>query len=145
MQETVASRLIKLRTEKQLSQKKLAEMSGIGQSAIGNIEAGVRGYGASIVKVAAALGTNPDYLTLDSDDPSPTAQSANLPTIGEEARRFQRWLYKLKDKDLRERAADAAMQVVYQAVDAQAAALLPGTTPAPMAPSKKRRAEHPTR
>jgi transcriptional regulator with XRE-family HTH domain len=141
MQDTVASRLKRLRKESHLSQEKLAEKAGVGQSAIGNIEAGVRGYGSSVVRVAAALGTNPDYLMLDSDDPAPNAQAAPSTAISYEAERFGRWLYKIKDTDLRERTFDAAMQVVYRAIDGQSGVLPLAPTPRLAAPNRKPRGE----
>lgn len=139
MQETVASRLKRLRKGKGFSQEKLAEEAGVGQSAIGNIEAGVRGYGSSIVRIAAALDSNPDYLMLNSDDPSPNAQAPAKSAISYEAERFGRWLYKIKDKDLRERTADAAMQLIYRALDGQSGSPPPAPTPGPATPSKKPR------
>ncbi len=36
-----------------------------------------------------------------------------------EGDRFARWLYKISDRDLRERACDAAMQILYSAYDGQ--------------------------
>ena len=40
MEETLGQRLARLRKGKQLTQGQLAEIAGIGQSAIGNIESG---------------------------------------------------------------------------------------------------------
>lgn len=61
--ESIGKRLARLRKEKGLSQAKLAELAGFsGQGAIGNIERDVRGYGASILAIADALGTTPEYL-----------------------------------------------------------------------------------
>ncbi len=56
-----------------MSQAKLAELAGLsGQGAIGNIERDTRGYGASIVDIALALGTTPEYLrTGEAGKPSP--------------------------------------------------------------------------
>lgn len=67
--ETIGQRLKRLRTEKGLSQAKLAKEAGLSsQGAIGNIEAETRGYGESIVDIARVLGTTPDYLRLQSED-----------------------------------------------------------------------------
>lgn len=60
----MGQRLKRLREAKKLSQTGLAALSGVGQSAIGNIEAGIRGYGSSVVEIARALGTTPEYLQL---------------------------------------------------------------------------------
>lgn len=55
--------MARLRKEKGLSQAKLAELVGYsGAGAIGNIERDSRGYGVSIVAIAEALGTSPEYL-----------------------------------------------------------------------------------
>lgn len=71
--ETIGQRLKRLRTAKGWSQAKLARESGLSsQGAIGNIESDARGYGESIVDIATALETNPDYLRLQSDDDSPS-------------------------------------------------------------------------
>ena len=73
-EETVGQRLKRLRDAKGWSQAKLAKEAGLkSQGTVGNIEAGTRGYGESIVDIARALGTTPDYLRLSSltnDKPS---------------------------------------------------------------------------
>lgn len=70
--ETMGQRLKRLRTAKWWSQAKLARESGLSsQGAIGNIESDTRGYGESIVDIAAALETTPDYLRLQSEDAAP--------------------------------------------------------------------------
>lgn len=70
--ETQGERLARLRSAKGMSQAKLAELSGLsGQGAIGNIERGTRGYGASIIDIARALGTTPEYLRME-DSAAPT-------------------------------------------------------------------------
>lgn len=67
--ETLAQRLKRLRVERGLSQAKLGTAAGVSQSTIGNIESGTRGYGDSVVAIAAALGVQPGYLTLQLDAP----------------------------------------------------------------------------
>lgn len=62
MNDDIGARLRRLRTEAGLTQAELAAKVGVRQSAIGNIETGLRGYGASIVQIAAALKTTPIYL-----------------------------------------------------------------------------------
>lgn len=85
--ETIGQRLKRLRAAKGLSQAKLAKEAGLGsQGAIGNIEAGTRGYGESIVDIARVLETTPDYLRLQSDDLGEVVQTkpmAGLPLVGE--------------------------------------------------------------
>lgn len=41
-------------------------MSELSQAAIGNLESGIRGYGASILKISKALGVTPAYLNGES-------------------------------------------------------------------------------
>jgi transcriptional regulator with XRE-family HTH domain len=65
MDETQGNRLRRLRTEKGLTQKALGKLAGVGQTAIANIEADSRGYGLSVVAIAQALGTTPEYLQLE--------------------------------------------------------------------------------
>ncbi len=61
--ETIGQRLARLRKAKKISQAALATAAGLsGQGSIGNIERDVRGYGASIMAIANALGTTPEYL-----------------------------------------------------------------------------------
>ena len=64
MEETRGERLKRLRKARGLTQKDLAKAVGLGQTAIANIEADARGYGAGIVQIAKALGTTPEHLQL---------------------------------------------------------------------------------
>jgi transcriptional regulator with XRE-family HTH domain len=66
-QESLGKRLCRLRKVANLTQVELANKAGVAQSAIGNIEAGIRGYGASVVGIAKALGTTPEYLSLTTE------------------------------------------------------------------------------
>ena len=68
MNETIGQRLKRLRKDKGLTQVQLAKKSGVGQSAIGNIEAGMRGYGISVLAIAKVLETTPDYLQLSASE-----------------------------------------------------------------------------
>lgn len=85
MKETIGERLKRLRVAKELTQGALAKFADIGQSAIGNIEADTRGYGASVVPIAKALDTNPDYLQLKSNDPRPHPPPAVPPLRPQES------------------------------------------------------------
>lgn len=76
--ETMAQRLKRLREAKKLSQTGLAALSGVGQSAIGNIEADIRGYGSSVVAIARALGTTPEYLQLKTSNHGQTDPDAQV-------------------------------------------------------------------
>lgn len=63
--ETIGERLKRLRESKGISQGELAKRAGLkSQGAIGNIERGTRGYGASVVLIARELGTTPEYLQM---------------------------------------------------------------------------------
>jgi len=67
--ESIPERLVRLRTEKGMSQGALAKAAQLsGQGAIGNIERGTRGYGKSAVDIARALGVTPDYLMCLTDN-----------------------------------------------------------------------------
>ena len=59
MAETIAERLKRLRKTAGLTQAQLADAVGVTQSAIGNIETGLRDYGASVVGIAKVLGAAP--------------------------------------------------------------------------------------
>lgn len=84
MDETQGARLQRLRKSKRLSQAKLASLVGVGQSAIGNVEANIRGYGKNVVAVASVLEVSPDYLLMETDDPNGKAARKPRPlTLGE--------------------------------------------------------------
>lgn len=59
---TLATRLAWAREQKKLSQAELAKKSGVSQSTIGNLEAGIRLTARSITAIATALGVNPVWL-----------------------------------------------------------------------------------
>lgn len=59
---TLAARLAWAREKKRLSQAELAKKSGVSQSTIGNLEAGIRLTARSITAIATALGVNPVWL-----------------------------------------------------------------------------------
>lgn len=63
--ETPKDRLVRLRKAIGMSQTQLAQLAKVSQGTIGNLESGVRGYGESIVSIAAVLGVTPEYLRCD--------------------------------------------------------------------------------
>ncbi|MEY2735276.1 MAG: hypothetical protein RLZ58_685 [Pseudomonadota bacterium] len=63
MSESDADRLKRLRQQAKLTQAELAAKAGVAQTTIGNLEAGLRGYGKSVLAIAAALGVPPTQLT----------------------------------------------------------------------------------
>lgn len=61
-----------------MSQAALAKQAGLsGQGAIGNIENDTRGYGASIIDIARALQTTPEFLRGETMDPGSVDTTAN--------------------------------------------------------------------
>lgn len=64
---TIGQRLKQIRLERGLSQAALAKQANVSQGTIGNIESGQRGYGESIVDIAAALRVTPAFLRLEED------------------------------------------------------------------------------
>lgn len=76
--ETSGQRLARLRKERGMSQAALAKQAGLsGQGAIGNIENDTRGYGASIIDIARALQTTPEFLRGETMDPGSVDTTAN--------------------------------------------------------------------
>lgn len=76
--ETSGQRLARLRKERGMSQAALAKQAGLsGQGAIGNIENDTRGYGASIIDIARALQTTPEFLRGETMDPGTTSTTSS--------------------------------------------------------------------
>lgn len=76
--ETSGQRLARLRKERGMSQAALAKQAGLsGQGAIGNIENDTRGYGASIIDIARALQTTPEFLRGETMDPGTAGITSN--------------------------------------------------------------------
>ncbi|KAA9174657.1 helix-turn-helix transcriptional regulator [Delftia sp. BR1] len=76
--ETSGQRLARLRKERGMSQAALAKQAGLsGQGAIGNIENDTRGYGASIIDIARALQTTPEFLRGETMDPGSASTTSN--------------------------------------------------------------------
>lgn len=93
--ETPRERLKRLRKAKGLTQPELAKRAGVSQGTIGNLETGLRGYGESIVSIAAALGVPPEYLQCEADaDAERTEAAAPAPenSIGSDIRTVLRQL-----------------------------------------------------
>jgi transcriptional regulator with XRE-family HTH domain len=79
-EESMSDRLRRLRSAKKLTQAGLAAAADVSTSAIGNIEAGLRGYGGSVTAIAAALGTSPEYLQM-KPRATESNQGANAPGV----------------------------------------------------------------
>lgn len=69
MAELIPERLAERRKAAGLSQAELARRVGIGQSSANRLEAGETRNPRQIMEIAKALGTTPEYLTGESDDP----------------------------------------------------------------------------
>jgi phage repressor protein C with HTH and peptisase S24 domain len=81
---TLAERLIWAREQKGLSQEALAKLSGVSQSTIGNLEAGIRKTARKIVEIAAASEVDPIWLANGTGEPKPgvrAAPAASTPAV----------------------------------------------------------------
>lgn len=74
---TLAERLAWARNEKQLSQQQLADLAGVSQSTIGNLEAGIRSSARKITSIASALGVSAAWLA----DGQGEASDPSLPPV----------------------------------------------------------------
>jgi transcriptional regulator with XRE-family HTH domain len=137
--ETIATRLARLRNAKGLSQTELASKAGLAQGAIGNIEAGTRGYGRSVFKIAKALETTPEYLLMDDQ------AAANLESeLTKEALTVAAIFDWLTDKDDREQVRVIMTQAVLARLrptepleDDPPPQVLPTSKPVPAGRAKK--------
>lgn len=71
-------RLKLARQAKDITQAKLAKAVGLSQSAIGNIESGTRGFGASIIQIANELGVDAHWLATGEGEMIPSNTTANV-------------------------------------------------------------------
>ena len=69
--ELIPERLAERRQAAGISQAELARRVGIGQSSANRLESGGTRNPRQIVEIARALGTTPEYLTGETDDPAP--------------------------------------------------------------------------
>lgn len=69
--ELIPERLTERRKAAGISQAELARRVGIGQSSANRLEAGGTRNPRQIIEIARALSTTPEYLTGETDDPSP--------------------------------------------------------------------------
>lgn len=74
MVELIPERLTERRNAAGISQSELARRVGIGQSSASRLEAGGTRNPRQIVQIARILGTTPEYLTGETDDPQPTTE-----------------------------------------------------------------------
>ena len=138
MRSDFGQRLHQARKRAKRTQVQVCQAVGMTQGNYTQLESS--GQGSSYTpKIAAYLGVNTEWLAYGDGEmlasgainPEPQALTSD------EGERFVRWLYKIKDRDLRERARDAAMQILYSAYDGQWP--LPRPTQEQVLPSKKPR------
>ncbi len=74
---TLGQRIKTLRKALGLSQEQLAERIGIHQGSLSELERGrtKKGFGETIVKLATALHTNPEWLVTGKGSPTPSVQN----------------------------------------------------------------------
>lgn len=76
--ETLGQRLKRLRIEKGFTQATLAKAATVSQGTVGNIESGIRGYGAqTLLSISNVLGIAPEQLLTPSE--GEILDSATLP------------------------------------------------------------------
>ena len=137
MRTEFGQRLLQARKRAKRTQVQVCAAVGMAQGGYTQLE--TSGQGSSYTpKIAAYLGVSVNWLAYGQGDMLEDAPLVEPPS-SYEGERFTRWLYKIKDRDLRERACDAAMQILYSAYDGQWP--LPKPTPEQAAPSKKQRGE----
>lgn len=81
MAELIPERLAELRKSAGISQAELARRVGIGQSSANRLEAGGTRNPRQIIEIARVLGTTPEYLTGESDDPLISATGEQRPAL----------------------------------------------------------------
>lgn len=142
---SIADRLKRLRNAKKWTQAKLAGEAGVSTGTIGNVESGLREYGASVVDIARALGTTPEYLQM-KERKEPPAQPDRTEGLTRDALTVAAifdWLTEKRDRDV-------VCYILTQAVLERMAPNHPGAavdapqeqptdTPAPTVPAGKRR------
>ncbi|XAP76758.1 helix-turn-helix domain-containing protein [Citromicrobium bathyomarinum] len=75
----IVNRFVERREAAGLSQSALARQIGVGQSSINRIETGETHAPRNLLALARALGTSPEYLTGETDDPDPAAGRVGPP------------------------------------------------------------------
>lgn len=78
---TVGERIAKLRADLGLSQSELARRANVSQATIAKLEKGFTSGSSHIHRIARELGTTPQYLTGETDDPSEGALPLPTPDL----------------------------------------------------------------
>jgi len=68
-----------------MSQSELARRVGIGQSSANRLEAGSTRNPRHIIQLAKVLGTTPEYLTGETDDPQPSGEIRFVPAVPDQS------------------------------------------------------------
>lgn len=100
-------RIAELRVKLGLSQAQLAKKVGLSQATIGKLESGISSGSSHLHKIARALGTTAEYLSLETDDPSAGA----LPVPSPQALAEQLDLVEVPEIDLRFGMGSTALEV----------------------------------
>lgn len=66
----IPERLVRLMADRKINQSKLAQRVNVSQQTIGKLCKGASASSAHLHKIARELGTTPEYLTGETDDPS---------------------------------------------------------------------------
>lgn len=114
MTETEGLRLARVRKSAKLTQAKLAKAVGCSTSMIGNIEAGIRGYGESVVTIARELKVTPEYLQLITDE---LTEMSPVPGYSVEALALAWLLDQVSDRLDKKKAEVAASAAILQYVN----------------------------
>lgn len=138
MRSEFGQRLYAARKASKKTQAQVCAAVGLQQGSYAELEKVGKGS-SKTPKIAAFLGVSLNWLAYGEGEMLEDAPLAVETPSKYEGERFARWLYKIKDRDLRERACDAAMQILYSAYDGQWP--LPKPTPEPAPLSKKQRGE----
>jgi phage repressor protein C with HTH and peptisase S24 domain len=66
----IGERIAELRAAQGVSQTQLAKLAAVSQATIGKLESGITSGSSHLHKIARALGTTPEYLNGETDDPT---------------------------------------------------------------------------
>jgi transcriptional regulator with XRE-family HTH domain len=127
LMDTIGARLKWARKQRKLTQAQLAEMAGVVQGTVGNLEAGIRDNPRAMVALCRALRVNPHWADTGNGEWDATAQAQALEPLTPQALRVASWFDRLKD----ERARATVESVAMTEILAQLRLLDPQPKPAP--------------
>lgn len=132
MRTEFGQRLFEARKRAKKTQVQLCKAVGMSQGNYTDLETNGQSSGFT-PKIAAFLGVSVDWLAYGEGPINPPSEAPAV--VDQDGERFTYWLRKIEDRDLRDRARDAAMQILYSAGDGQWPPAPP--TPEPPVQSKK--------